>query len=127
MKENEELEPIKVYLNTDQIEHIREVFNNSEDRTLGYGNVVSLIDQYVRANGTADEEYELLFNLLKAVNAVVPKLDDYAETIQATFPLVSSVAFYDLVILIGIVAPNDLNDLFGRVFSNKPKPPTPKA
>ena len=99
------------YLSQSQIDHAKEeleaIGNNFDD----FVNVLALIDRYVKNNETADDRYNALYRLLTGIDGALKMGEAFDEPIRATLPLISGIAFYDYLVLTGVLTSADLQNL----------------
>lgn len=99
------------YLSQSQIDHVKDELNSLGKDFEGFQDVLSLIDRYVRTNETADEAYDTFFGIVTKINEALPVSAELEDTIRATVPMLSGIAFYDYLILTGILTAGDLQTI----------------
>ena len=73
--------------------------------------VLTLIDSFVRANGKANVEYETLFSLLQSTMTATSDMMSYPQRVKENLPLIFLFAFYDYLILTGVMSEDDISRL----------------
>ena len=73
--------------------------------------VLTLIDSFVRANGKANVEYETLFSLLQSTITATSDMMSYPQRVKENLPLIFLFAFYDYLILTGVMSEDDISRL----------------
>ena len=107
---NQELFQPKGYLSPAQIEIAK---NKVPDLMNGQSqsDLITLVDGFVRSNGTADEKYEKIFSLLSEVKEMCLPQSSYPERIAQTMPMVYGLLFYNYAILVGLVTEEDIMEM----------------
>ena len=72
---------------------------------------MSLIDSFVRANGKADVEYETLFSLVQNAVTASSEMMRYSMLIKMNLPVVFMIAFYDYLVLTGVMSEDDIEQI----------------
>ena len=72
---------------------------------------LAIIDSFVRANGKANVEYETLFAIVQ--NAITASSDmmRYSSQIKMNLPVIFMIAFYDYLVLTGVMSEDDIERL----------------
>ena len=105
----EELQiPKSKYLQRSQIDAIKMEMDSMEEGNEGFVRLFSMIDNYIRINGTADGEYEAVFTLVTTLDLMQSSQMDYDASIKATFPIISAISFYDYLVVTGVLTPDDV-------------------
>ena len=102
------------YLTIAQIELVHQRLMESES-SLKSLDVLDLIDSFVRANEKADEAYEKLYLVVKTSLEANAGGIDYPNHIMVTFPIVMMIAFYDYLILTGIMSEKDMDKMQSEI------------
>lgn len=102
------------YLTIAQIELVHQRLMESES-SLKSLDVLDLIDSFVRANEKADEAYEKLYLVVKTSLEANAGGIDYPSHIMVTFPIVMMIAFYDYLILTGIMSEKDMDKMQSEI------------
>ena len=95
------------YLSPSQIEICKEKVNAAATVADNMA-CLTLIDSFVRANGKANTEYETLFAIVQ--NAITANSESmvYPEQIKVTIPMLFMLAFFDYLVLTGVMSGEDL-------------------
>lgn len=102
------------YLTIAQIELVHQRLMESET-SLKSLDILDLIDSFVRANEKADEAYEKLYLVVKTSLEANAGGIDYPSHIMVTFPIVTMIAFYDYLILTGIMSEKDIDKMQSEI------------
>jgi|GEM_PF-2692464 len=102
------------YLTIAQIELVHQRLMESEN-SLKSLDILDLIDSFVRANEKADEAYEKLYLVVKTSLEANAGGIDYPSHIMVTFPIVTMIAFYDYLILTGIMSEKDIDKMQSEI------------
>ena len=102
------------YLTIAQIELVHQRLMESET-SLKSLDILDLIDSFVRANEKADEAYEKLYLVVKTSLEANAGGIDYPSHIMVTFPIVTMIAFYDYLILTGIMSEIDIDKMQSEI------------
>ena len=107
---NQELFQPKGYLSPSQIEiaksKVPDLLNGQ-----GQSDLISLVDGFIRSNGTADEKYEKMYSLLSEVKAMCMPTSGYPERVAQTMPMVYGLLFYNYAVLVGLVTEEDIMEM----------------
>ena len=108
------------YLSESQIEIAKERVQASQSMADNMS-VLTLIDSFVRANGKANVEYETIFSLLQSTMTATSDIMAYPQRVKENLPLIFLFAFYDYLILTGVMSEDDISRLqaeAGRYMAN---------
>ena len=104
------------YLEQSQIDHVKEELEKMPETMEGFAHLLTIIDNYVRVNARVDGEYEALFTLVTTLDVMQSSQMDYDQSVSATYPLLSAIAFYDYLMTTGVISPEDLRQIKGNPF-----------
>lgn len=104
------------YLEQSQIDHIKEELETMPETMEGFAHLLTIIDNYVRVNARVDGEYEALFTLVTTLDVMQSSQMDYDQSVSATYPLLSAIAFYDYLMATGVISTEDLRQMKGNPF-----------
>lgn len=98
------------YLSESQIEIAKQRVQSSATMADNMA-VLTLIDSFVRANGKANVEYETIFSLLQSTMTATSDIMAYPQRVKENLPLVFLFAYYDYLILTGVMSEDDISRL----------------
>lgn len=108
------------YLEESQIEAIKAELESMEESTDGFVRLFSLIDHYVRVNGTADGEYEAIFTLVTTLDLMQSSQMEYDNVVKSTYPILSAISFYDYLVVTGVLTTEEIKRFKGSLNSQFP-------
>ena len=95
------------YLTEGQIDLAKEKIDNCKTMADNLS-ALTLIDSFVRANGKNNIEYETLFSLVQNAITAQSEMMNYASQIKMTMPVIFMIAFYDYLVLTGVMSQSDI-------------------
>ena len=103
-------EPLKegAYLSQAQIEVLQNKIDPAKGTLAEQMGLVTLADAFVRQNGRANAEYEALYDLVQKTALINGGSLKYDERIRQSCPVLFFVAYYNYLILIGVLSEEDL-------------------
>lgn len=107
------MEPVeaKQYLQQEQINSVKAELESMGDSPEAFANLLTTIDRFVRANGTADHEYEAIFTLVNTLNVLQSNQFEYDALVKTTFPFLSAISFYDYLLVTGVLSADDVKQI----------------
>ncbi len=103
------LQNAEPYLTEEQLFDVRASIENVKSGKEEEGQILKLVDGYVRANGRADEAYNGLRSLSdKALDLMSSELP-YPEQVKMTLFPISLMAYFSLLLLVGVYTGDELN------------------
>ena len=124
---NDEQFKMGQYLSPSQIEIIKSQAKDIMDLTK-QPVIVQLMDSFIESNGTRTAEYTKLFETMKQTSTLLSSGLNYPEQVKQTLPLLYYMAYYDLLVLVGIISEEDIikmqgqfSDMMGGVKKETPK------
>lgn len=128
MPEEIETKPDGKYLTLTQVDAIKDELNKLDGSADGFLRLLSMIDHYVRVNGTADGEYEALYTVVTTLDIMQSTKMGYDEIVKATFPILSAISIYDYFMLTGVLSAEDIQQFKdGALYPFNKKPGIAKA
>ena len=108
MAEEIETKAVDKYLTLTQIDAIKDELEHIDGSVEGFVRLTSLIDHYVRVNGTADGEYEAMYTLVTTLDIMQSTTLSYDDVVKATYPILSAISIYDFLLITGVLSTDDI-------------------
>jgi hypothetical protein len=89
--------------------------------------LLALLDSFVASNNRRDEEYRQLFDMAQKVSLMnIPQLH-YPESVASSLPILFGIAYFDLLVLVGVVTTEDILEWEKNLQDRMRGVPVPKA
>ena len=120
----------KGYLSPSQIDIVKNRLGEAATFA-GQRDLLTLIDDFVRSNGTIDESYNKFYSALKQVGDLCSTIGEYPPRVSETLALSYGTLYYDFLILTGVVTEEDIRQMQEKMMEamgqSLPHPPIAKA
>lgn len=101
----------KQYLEQSQIDSVKAELEGMTDSPEAFSRLLTTIDRFVRANGTADCEYEAIFTLVNTLDVLQSSQMNYDNLVKTTFPFLSAIGFYDYLLVTGVLNADEVKQI----------------
>lgn len=130
MNEPQELmeQPLKdgAYLSPTQLDVLRT--RNADVKTpADQIALLALLDSFVASNNRRDEEYRQLFDMAQKVSLMNSPQLHYPESVASSLPILFGIAYFDLLVLVGVVTTEDILEWEKNLQDRMRGVPVPKA
>ena len=99
------------YLTADQLDAVREQLTKVGENTDAFLALALTVDSFVRNNNRADAEYEAIYTVIQTLDLMQSNQLEYTPTVRNTLPFLTALAFYDYLLITGVIAPEELKKM----------------
>jgi hypothetical protein len=89
--------------------------------------LLALLDSFVASNNRRDEEYRQLFDMAQKVSLMNSPQLHYPESVSSSLPILFGIAYFDLLVLVGVVTTEDILEWEKNLQDRMRGVPVPKA